>query len=89
MQIKLLAKARRVIILLRIVNALEMAFSMMTLNVLEHPETHQLLSRSRFRHTVRRPGQIVCPNSDSVCPNSDKIYLTVVTFRFLLLFFVY
>ena len=46
-------------------------------------------SRSRFRHTVQRPGQIVCPNRDSVCPNSDKIYLTVVTFRFLLLFFAY
>ena len=42
-----------------------------------------------LRHTVRRPGQIVCPNSDSVCRNSDKIYLTVVTFRFLLLFFAY
>ena len=50
--------------------------------------TNQLNS-SRFRHTVRRPGQIVCPNSDSVCPNSDKIYLMVVTFRFLLLFFAY
>jgi len=24
-----------------------------------------------------------------VCPNSDKIYLTVVTFRFLLLFFAF
>ena len=36
--------------------------------------------------TVRRPEQIVCPNKDSVCPNSDKIYLTEVTFRFLLLF---
>ena len=45
-----------------------------------------VLSWSRFRHTVRRPGQIVCPNNDSVCPNSDKIYLMVVTFRFLLLF---
>ena len=47
------------------------------------------LPRSRFRHNGRRPGQIVCPNSDSVCPNSDKIYLTVMTFRFLLLFFAY
>jgi len=46
-------------------------------------------SRSRFGHNVRRPTQFVCPNSDSVCPNSDKIYLTVVTFRFLLLFFAY
>ena len=45
--------------------------------------------RSRFGHSVRRPGQFVCPNSDSVCPNSDKIYLTVVMFRFLLLFFAY
>jgi len=45
--------------------------------------------RSRFRHTVRRPGQIVFPNSDSVCPNSDKKYLTVLTLRFLLLFFAY
>ena len=44
---------------------------------------------SRFGHSVRRPGQIVCPNSDSVCPNSDKIYLTVLTFRFLLLFLAY
>ena len=54
-----------------------------------NPSSLLLESRSRFRHTVRRPGQIVCPNSDSVCPNSDKIYLTVVTFRFLLLFFAY
>ena len=46
-------------------------------------------ARSRLRHNVRRPGQIVCPNSDSVCPNSEKIYLTIVTFRFLLLFFAY
>jgi len=46
-------------------------------------------SRSRFGHNVRRPTQFVCPNSDSVCPNSDKIYLTVVTFRFLLLFFAF
>ena len=37
--------------------------------------------RNRFTHNVRRPG--------SVCPNSDKIYLSVVTFRFLLLFFAY
>ena len=37
---------------------------------------------SRFGHSVRRPGQFVCPNS-------DKIYLTIVTFRFLLLFFAY
>ena len=40
---------------------------------------------SRLRHNVRRPGQIVFPDSDSVCPNGDKIYLTIVTFRFLLL----
>ena len=39
------------------------------------------IPRERFGHT-RRPGQIVCPNS-------DKIYLTIVTFRFLLLFFAY
>ena len=41
--------------------------------------------------TSPRPTQFVfvCPNSDSVCQNSDKIYLTVVTFRFLLLFFAY
>jgi len=52
--------------------------------------------RSRFGHNVRRPTQFVCPNSDTICPNSDsvrpnydKIYLTVVTFRFLLLFFAY
>jgi hypothetical protein len=44
---------------------------------------------SGFRHTVRRPGQFVCPNSDSVCPNNDKKYLMLVTFRFLLLFFAY
>ena len=47
---------------------------------------------SRFGHSVRRPGQFVCPNSDSVCPNSPnsyKKYLTVVMFRFLLLFFAY
>ena len=49
----------------------------------------EIFSWSRFGHSVRRPGQIVCPNSDRVCPNSDKIYLTVVTFRFLLLFFAY
>ena len=42
-----------------------------------------------FGHNVRRPTQFVCRNSDSVCPNSDKIYLMVVTFRFLLLFFAY
>ena len=42
-----------------------------------------------FGHSVRRPGQFVCPNSDSVCPNSDKKYLTVLTFRFLLLFFAH
>ena len=42
-----------------------------------------------FGHNVRRPTQFVCPNSDSVCPNSDKIYLTVVTSKFLLLFFAY
>ena len=46
------------------------------------------IPRERFGHT-RRPGQIVCPNSDSVCPNSDKIYFKVVTFRLLLLFFAY
>jgi hypothetical protein len=46
-------------------------------------------SWSRFRHNVRRPGQFVCPNSDSVRPNSDKIYLTMMTFKFLLLFFAY
>jgi len=46
-------------------------------------------SWSRFGHTIQRPRQIVCPNSDSVCPNSDKIYLTVVTSKFLLLFFAY
>ena len=44
---------------------------------------------SRFGHSVRRPGQFVCPNSDTICPNSDKKYLTIVTFRFLLLFFAY
>jgi hypothetical protein len=38
---------------------------------------------SRFGHSVRRPGQFVCPNKDSVCPNTDKIYLTVVTSKFL------
>ena len=43
-------------------------------------------ARSRLRHTSEGPDRIVCPNSDSVCPNSDKIYLTVVTFRFLSLF---
>ena len=42
--------------------------------------------RSRFRHTVRRPTQFVCPNKDTICPNSDKIYLTIVTFLFLLRF---
>ena len=40
----------------------------------------------RFGHSVRRPGQFVCPVSDTICPNSDKIYLTIVTFIFLLLF---
>jgi hypothetical protein len=40
---------------------------------------------SRFGHNVR-PGQIVCPNSDSVCPDSDKIYLTIVSFKFLFSF---
>jgi hypothetical protein len=35
------------------------------------------------QHNVRRPGKIVCPSSDSVSPNSDKIYLTIVTFKFL------
>ena len=44
------------------------------------------MSRSRFGHNVRRPTQFVCPNSDTICPNSDKIYLTIVTFIFLLLF---
>ena len=48
-----------------------------------------ILARSRFGHTVRRPGQFVCPNSDTIRPNSDKIYLTVVMLRFLLLFFAY
>ena len=47
------------------------------------------VSRSRFGHSVRRPTQFVCPNRDSVCPNRDKIYLTIVTFLFLLLFFAY
>ena len=42
-------------------------------------------TRSRFGHTVRRPGQFVCPNSDTIRPNNDKKYLTVVMFRFLLL----
>ena len=46
-------------------------------------------SESRFRHNVRRPTQFVCPNSDTFCPNKDKIYLTVMTFRFLSLFFAY
>jgi len=44
---------------------------------------------SRLRHNVQRPRQIVCPNRDSVCQNNDKIYLTIVTFRFLLLFFAF
>ena len=40
--------------------------------------------------TNRPKARTVClSNSDSVCPNSDKMYLTVVTFRFLLLFFAY
>ena len=47
------------------------------------------LPGSRFGHSVRRRGQFVCPNSDTICPNSDKKYLTIVTFRFLLLFFAY
>ena len=33
---------------------------------------NQRHSRSRFGHSVRRPTQFVCPNSDNVCPNSDK-----------------
>jgi len=45
----------------------------------------RIVAWSRLRHNVRRPGQIVFPDSDSVCPNGDKIYLTIVTFRFLLL----
>jgi len=51
------------------------------------------LSRSRFGHNVRRPTQFDSPNSDTICPNGnligpnkDKIYLTLVTFIFLLLF---
>jgi hypothetical protein len=44
-----------------------------------------VLAGSRFQHNVR-PGQIVCPNSDSVCPNSEKIYLMRVTFKFLFSF---
>ena len=44
---------------------------------------------SRFGHNVRRPTQFVCTNKDTTCPNSDKIYLTIVTSKFLLLFFAY
>ena len=54
-------------------------------------ETKSIIdARSRFGHTQRpKAHTFVCPNSDSVCPNSDKKYLTVVTFRFLLLFFAF
>ena len=44
---------------------------------------------SRFGHNVRRPTQFVCPNNDTICPSNDKIYLTIVTSKFLLLFFAY
>jgi len=53
------------------------------------PRSKNFVPRSRFGHSVRRPGQIVCPNRDKVCPNNDKIYLTVVTSKFLLPFFAY
>jgi len=47
-------------------------------------------TRSRFGHSVRRPGQFVCPtNRNTIRPNNDKKYLKVVMFRFLLLFFAY
>ena len=42
-----------------------------------------------FWNTVRRPTQFFCPNRNTIGPKSDKIYLTIVTFRFLLLFFAY
>ena len=42
-----------------------------------------------LRSVPRRPTEFVCPNSDTICPNNDKIYLTIVTSKFLLLFFAY